>query len=78
MDAIYTINEVKSVDTYTGGNTKIVTIGQNGFIEVPDDQQIKIYKDAIQNISEYLANSLFKDEKLKQEFKGMLTKIYPK
>jgi hypothetical protein len=76
--AIYVINEVKTLDTYTGGNTRVVTINQNGYMELPDDEQIKIYKDNDLKVSEYLANSLFNDSNLRATFKQIFTKMYPK
>lgn len=54
--AIYTINEVKQIEPYTGGNTKVAFLDKDGLKEIPDDVVSKFYRETIDKTSESLAN----------------------
>ena len=50
--AIYCINEIKQIEPYTGGNTKVVFLDKDGFKEIPDDAVSQFYKETIDKISQ--------------------------
>jgi 20S proteasome alpha/beta subunit len=71
--ASYVINEVKAVEPYTGGNTRIVVIGDEGFQEIPDKIQHDFYENTITAISKVMEEKL-SDSENKTNFKT----IFPK
>jgi 20S proteasome alpha/beta subunit len=52
--AIYCINEIKQIEPYTGGSTKVVYLDKQGLKEIPDDMVSKFYSGTINKISESL------------------------
>ena len=52
--AIYCINEIKQIEPYTGGSTKVVFLDKDGYKEIPDDMVSNFYRETINKISESL------------------------
>ncbi len=68
--ASYIINEVKAIELYTGGNTKVVIITNEGFQEIPNKIQRDFYEKTIRAISKVMEEKL-SDEENKLDFKNM-------
>jgi hypothetical protein len=51
---IYCINEIKQIEPYTGGSTRVAFLDKDGFKEIPDDMVSNFYRETINKISESL------------------------
>lgn len=69
----YAINEVKAIEPYTGGKTKVVLIDKTGYKEMPDETVRDLYNTMVNEVSTKLGTWLSDDESIKE----MLAKIFP-
>jgi 20S proteasome alpha/beta subunit len=68
--ASYVINEVKTFDPYTGGNTKVVFIDTKGYNEIPDEKVTQYYNYTVQQIGSSFASLLENDKEIVNLFKS--------
>lgn len=71
--ASYTINEVKAIEPYTGGNTRVAFINNEGFTIMDDKQVSGFYQYTIEQMA-----GLFGDILKNKEIENIFKRYYPK